>query len=123
MNAMAGVEVTKDAIDEVISIIDPGNVPVDILINKIISTVAKYYGVSVDEIKSKKKTDAVVNARHIAIYIIRKLTDKSFKDIGSIFSRDHTTVMASCDRVATNIKTVLKTESDIKKLIKEIKGS
>ena len=123
MNAMTGREVTKDAIDEVISIIDPGNIPVDILINKIITTVCKYYGVSVDEIKSKKKTDAVANARHIAIYIIRKLTDKSFKEIGNIFSRDHTTVMASCDRVTTNIKTMIKTESDIKKLIKEIKGS
>ena len=123
MNAMTGREVTKDAIDEVISIIDPGNIPVDILINKIITTVCKYYGVSVDEIKSKKKTDAVANARHIAIYIIRKLTDKSFKEIVNIFSRDHTTVMASCDRVTTNIKTMIKTESDIKKLIKEIKGS
>ena len=123
MNAMTGREVTKEAIDEVISIIDPGNIPVDILINKIISTVCKYYGVSVDEIKSKKKTDAVANARHIAIYIIRKLTDKSFKEIGNIFSRDHTTVMASCDRVTTNIKTMIKTDSDIKKLIKEIKGN
>ncbi len=123
MNAMTGREVTKEAIDEVISVIDPGNIPVDILIDKIITTVAKYYGVSVDEIRSKKKTDAVANARHIAIYIIRKLTDKSFKEIGNIFSRDHSTIMASCDRVNTNIKTMIKTESDIKKLIKEIKGT
>lgn len=123
MNAMTGREVSKDSIDEVISVIDPGNIPVDILIDKIISTVAKYYGVSVEEIKSKKKTDAVANARHIAIYIIRKLTDKSFKEIGSIFSRDHSTVMASCERVNTNIKTMIKTDSDIKKIIKEIKGN
>ena len=123
MNAMTGREVTKEAIDEVISVIDPGNVPVDILIDKIISTVAKYYGVTVEEIKSKKKTDAVANARHIAIYIIRKLTDKSFKEIGSIFSRDHSTVISSCERVNTNIKTMIKTDSDIKKIIKEIKGS
>ena len=123
MNAMTGREVTKESIDEVISVIDPGNIPVDILIDKIISTVAKYYGVAVDELKSKKKTDAVANARHIAIYIIRKLTDKSFKEIGNIFSRDHTTIMASCDRVNTNIKTMIKTDSDIKKIIKEIKGN
>lgn len=122
MNAMTGAEVTKEAVDEVISVIDPGNIPVDILIDKIISTVSKYYGVSVEEIKSKKKTDAVANARHIAIYIIRKLTDKSYQEIGSIFSRDHTTVMASCERVTTNIKTMIKTENDVKKLIKEIKG-
>ncbi len=123
MNAMTGREVTKQTIDEVISVIDPGNIPIDILIDKIISTVAKYYGVSLEEIKSKKKTDAVANARHVAIYIIRKLTDKSFKEIGSIFSRDHSTVMASCDRVETMIKTMIKMDSDIKKIIKEIKGN
>ena len=122
MNAMTGAEITKEAVDEVISVIDPGNIPVDILIDKIIATVSRYYGVSVDEIKSKKKTDAVANARHIAIYIIRKLTDKSYQDIGAIFSRDHTTVMASCERVSTNIKTMIKTDSDIKKIMKEIKG-
>ena len=123
MNAMAGREVTKDSIDEAISVIDPGNVPVDILIDKIIATVAKYYGVTVEEIKSKKKTDAVSNARHIAIYIIRKLTDKSFSEIGDVFGRKHSTVIASCDRVNTNIKTMIKTDSDIKKIIKEIKGT
>ena len=73
--------------------------------------------------KSKKKTDTVANARHVAIYIIRKLTEKSYKEIGAIFSRDHTTVMASCERVTTNIKTMIKAESDIKKLMKEIKGT
>lgn len=119
---MGEVTVTKELIDEVISIIDPGNIPQDILIDKIIKTVSSYYGVSVEELKSKKKTDAVANARHIAIYLIRKLTDKSYKEIGNIFSRDHTTVMASCERVTTNIKTMIKADSDIKKLIREIKG-
>ena len=122
MNAMTGKEVTKESIDEVISIIDPGNIPIDILIDKIISTVAKYYGVTVDEIKSKNKTDAVANARHVSIYIIRKLTDKSLKEIGAIFSRDHTTILASCEKVNTNIKTISKVDSDVKKIIKEIKG-
>ena len=122
MNAMMGKEVTKEAVDEVISVVNPGNIPVDILIDKIISTVSKYYGVPVEDIKSKKKTDAVANARHVAIYIIRTLTDKSYKEIGAIFSRDHSTILAACDKVATNIKTMIKTDSDIKKIIKEIKG-
>ncbi len=122
MNSMTGREITKDSIDEVISIIDPGNIPLDILINKIISTVAKYYGVEVEDLKSKKKTAAIANARHIAMYIIRELTPKSYNDVGKIFSRDHSTVISSCERVETNIKTMRKTESDIKAIMKEIKG-
>ena len=122
MHAMMGKDITKETIEEVISVVDPGNVPVDILIEKIISTVSKYYGISVEEIKSKKKTEAVANARHIAIYIIRQLTEKSSKEIGAIFSRDHTTILSSCDRVSTMMKTMIKVDSDIKKIMKEIKG-
>ena len=121
--SMTGSPITKEKIDEVISVVDPGNVPVDILIDKIISTVAKYYGVTPEEIKSNKRSDAVANARHISIYIIRKLTEKSFKEIGKIFSRDHSTMISSVERVETNIKTMSKVENDIKKIIKEIKGN
>lgn len=118
---MSNTPVTKESIDQVISVIDPGNIPIDVLINRIIEKVSSKYGVSVEDMKSKKKTEAVANARHVAIYIIRKLTDKSYKEIGNIFGRDHSSVMHSCERVTTNIKTVKNTDSDIKKLIKEIK--
>jgi chromosomal replication initiator protein len=114
-------EVTKEAIDRAISVVDPGNIPVDILIERIINKVSSHYGVSVEDLKSKKKTAAISNARHVACYIIRSLTDKSFKEIGFIFSRDHTSVMHSCETVKMNIKTVKNIDSEIKSLIKEIK--
>lgn len=120
---MSGEDITKEKIDEVISVIDPGNIPVDILIEKIITTVSKFYGVEPADIKSSKRTDNVANARHVAIYIIRKLTDKSFKEIGAVFSRDHSTVISSCDKVETNMKTMTKYDAEVKKLIKEIKGN
>lgn len=122
MFAMSDAVVTKDAVDKVISMIDPGNIPPDILINRIIEAVANYYGVSVESIKSKSKTDAVANARHAAIYIIRKMTDKSYKEIGQIFSRDHSTAMASFDKAEMLIKTKKNYENDIKKIMKEVKG-
>ncbi len=114
-------EVTKESIDRAISFVDPENIPVDILIERIIKKVSSHYGVSVEDLKSKKKTSAISNARHVACYIIRKLTDKSFKEIGIIFSRDHTSIMHSCDTVKINIKTIKNTDAEIKKLIKEIK--
>ena len=120
---MSGEEITKEKIDEVISVIDPGNIPVDILIDKIISTVARFYGVNPADLKSSKRTDNVANARHVAIYITRCLTDKSYNEIGSIFSRDHSTVISSCDKVETNIKTKTNYGNDVNNLIKEIKGN
>lgn len=120
--SFTSAEITKDSIDEVISIIDPDNIPTDALIERILSTVSKNYGVSVESMKSKKKTDNISNARQIAIYIIRSMTELTYKEIGAIFDRNYSTVIASVDKVEVNIKTVNNFESEINKLIKEIKG-
>ena len=77
---------------------------------------------SVEDIKSKKKTDSIANARHVSIYVIKKLTDLSLKDIGRIFGRDHSTVISSINKIELNMRTVMNYESNINLLIKEIKG-
>ena len=120
--SLTSAEVTKEKIDEVISIIDPGNIPTDALIEKILSAVSKAYGVSSDEMKSKKRTDNITNARHVAIYLIKQLTELTLKEIGAIFGRDHSTVVFSVEKVGKNIKTINNYESEINRLIKEIKG-
>ena len=119
---MTGEVITKEEIDKVISIIDPGNIPTDALVEKILLITSKYYGVSVEDIKSKKKNDTVANARHVAVYIIRQLTDLPFKKIGEIVGRDHSTVMSSINKVEINIKTKQNTDAEIKRIIKDIKN-
>ncbi len=122
IHSFSGIEITKEAIDNVISIVDPGNIPNDAIVEKVLLRVSKKYGVSVEDLKSKKKTDRIASARHIAIYIIRKLTDMSLKEIGKIFGRDYSTVISSINKVELNIKTVKNYEGDINLLIKEIKS-
>ena len=121
-NSLTGSEITKESIDHVISQIDPGNIPTDALVEKILIEVGKNYEVSVEDIKSKKKYDAVANARHIALYIIRKLTELPLKKIGEIVGRDHSTVMASIEKVKINMKTKKKYEAEINKIIADIKN-
>ena len=120
--SLTGAEVTKESIDNVISIVDPGNVPTDIMIERIITAVSKKYGVPVEDIKSKKKTDNIANARHVAIYIIKKVLGLSYPSIGQIFERDHSTVIASVNKVDLNIRTKNNYEAEIQSLIKEING-
>ncbi len=120
--SLTGASVTKESIDNVISIVDPGNVPTDIMIERIISAVSKKYGVPVEDIKSKKKTDNIANARHVAIYIIKKLLNLSYPSIGQIFGRDHSTVISSVNKVELNIRTKNNYEADIQSIIKEVKG-
>ena len=122
ITSLTGARVTKESIDNVISIVDPGNVPTDIMIERIITAVSKKYGVPVEDIKSKKKTDNVANARHVAIYIIKKLLSLSYPSIGQIFDRDHSTVISSVNKVELNIRTKNGYEAEIQGLIKDIKG-
>lgn len=123
IHSFSGIEITKETIDNVISIVDPGNIPNDAMVEKILMHVSKKYGISIDDIKSKKKTDSIANARHISIYIIRRLTDLSLKDIGKIFDRNHSTVISSINKIELNIKTVKNFEGEINQLIKEIRGN
>jgi len=120
--SLTSAEVTKEKIDEVISIIDPGNIPTDAMIEKILGVVSRAYGVPEDQMKSKKKTDNIANARHVAIYLIKQLTELTLKEIGAIFGRDHSTVISSIDKVEKNIKTVNNYEAEVNRLLKEIKG-
>lgn len=120
--SLTGSEITKESIDQVISIIDPGNIPTDALVEKILSVTANYYGIKVEDIKSKKRNDSVADARHIAVYVIRKLTELPFKKIGEIVGRDHSTIMSSINKVEINIKTKKNTDADINKIIREVKS-
>ena len=120
--SLTSAEVTKDKIDDVISIIDPGNIPIDTLIERILSAVSRAYGVSSEDMKSKKRTESIASARHVAIYVIKQLTDLTLKEIGAVFDRDYSTVISSIDKVEKNISTVNNYENDINKIIKEVKG-
>ena len=120
--SLTGAEVTKESIDHIIAIVDPGNIPNDAMVERILSEVSKKYGITPDDLKSKKKTATISGARHEAIYIARKLTDLSLKEIGKIFDRDHATVMASINKMELNIRTVNNFESELDKLIAKIEG-
>ena len=60
----------------------------------IIAETANYFGVSVDDLRGTSRTQQLVMARQIAMYLCRELTDLSLPKIGQEFGgKDHTTVM------------------------------
>ena len=122
VTSFSGQQVTKELVDQAISIIDPGNIPTDALIERILNVVCRHYGITEESIKSKNRTDTIANARHTAIYIIRELTSLTYSEVGKIFGRNHTTVIASINKVSTNLRTVKNADAEIQRMIKEIKG-
>ena len=60
----------------------------------IIQQTATYFSLSVDDLCGTSRSRVLVNARQIAMYLCRELTELSLPKIGQTFGgRDHTTVM------------------------------
>jgi chromosomal replication initiator protein len=94
------------------------NVPVDIIIR----TVAEYFSLTPNDLRSKKKSQSIVHPRHLSMYIIRDLTELSTTDIGqALGGRDHTTVINGIDRIEKRILSVPAEEETIQILKQRIK--
>lgn len=88
-----------------------------ISIGKIQKTVAKYFHVTTDDIKSKSRKEPLTTYRHIAIYLCKNLTSNSLQKIGKQFSnRDHTTIINSINK----IDKTLKKDPDMQAVIEEL---
>ena len=60
----------------------------------IMASTAQYFGLSMEDLCGSSRSRVLVNARQIAMYLCRELTDLSLPKIGQHFGgRDHTTVM------------------------------
>lgn len=86
-------------------------------IKKIQVAVADYFDITVDTLKSKKRTANINYARQIAMYLCKMTTDEKLEKIGLEFNRDHATVIHSC----TKIEEEYKTNEELRLKIKEIK--
>ena len=70
----------------------------------IISQVCKFFSIEEHVIRSTLKNKGTNEARQVAMYLIRKLTNLSFPEIGKEFGRDHTTVIHACSKIESAIK-------------------
>ncbi len=70
----------------------------------IISQVCKFYSIDETVLRGTLKNKGTAEARQIAVYLIRKLTNLSLPDIGKEFGRDHATILYSIRKVEMNLK-------------------
>ena len=88
-------------------------------VSKIIDIVAKYFNLEVPVIKGKMRKKNIADARAIAMYLSRIMTDESLERIGLEFGgRDHTTVIHSFEKINKEINNNPKLAEEIK-LLKE----
>lgn len=98
------------------------NQPIPITVDTIITQVANIYGVSVEDIRSTKRSAQISTARKIAIYVIREITEMPLSSIGEEFGgRDHSTIVYSIKHVEDSIKKDTHLKEIIDDLIKNIR--
>ena len=67
--------------------------------NLIINQVCKFYSVDESTLRGTLKNKGTAEARQVAIYLIRKLTNLSTTEIGKELNKDHSTVIYSINKV------------------------
>jgi len=83
----------------------------------IIKHVADRFGTSTEAIRGKRRTNAIVVPRQVAMYLCRTLTSMPLTEIGRSFGgKDHTTVLYACDKV----KDMIETEPEIERKVREL---
>ena len=87
-------------------------------VRNIIKAVADYYGLTEKQIKSKSRTKNIATARHISMYLSRKLLDLSYDKIGEEFGgKDHSTVLSAYEKIDKLVR-----ENEIyKKIVDDIR--
>lgn len=72
---------------------------------RVMSAVTRHFGVTASELKGRGRRAAVAEARGMAMYLVRRLTDSSYSEIGRQFGgRDHTTVLHACQKFAVLVE-------------------
>jgi len=67
---------------------------------RIAETVARYYGVPIDELKGRARDKQIVLPRQIAMYLMREETEAPLLRIGEVLGgRDHSTVLHGCEKI------------------------
>ena len=100
----------------------PDSAASEITAPTIMAVTADFFGVSIEELCGPGKTKALAQARQIAMYLCRELTDLSLPRIGQTFGgRDHTTVMHADKKIRNEIAQRRKTFEQVQELTARIK--
>lgn len=122
-SSLSGKTITMDMVKEVLKDLIPEEEKI-LTVEFIQKTVCEYYGIRLQDIKSKKRTRDIAFPRQVAMYLSKVLTDASLCDIGKNFGgKDHSTVIHACRQIEERKKIDEEFSKKLDYLIKKIKNS
>lgn len=113
-----GLSTAQAAISDILN----NDQPPPLTVEKIIEEVARTFGVSAADIRSAKRSANISNARQVAVYVVREITQLSMTNIGEEFGgRDHSTIVYAIQQVEKNMKKDSKVKAMVEDIIKNIR--
>ncbi len=83
---------------------------------------AEDFGITLGELKTKKRNKTIVLPRQVAMYLSRELTELSLPEIGEVFGgKDHTTVLHSYNKIKGELGENQVLQERVEKIIQVIK--
>jgi chromosomal replication initiator protein len=119
---LTGTPVTLEVAQGCINDLLDGETPVSVTVDKIFAAVCSKYGVRREDLVGQKRTKEIAFARHVALFLIRSITDMSLPNIGKIFSRDHSTVLSSVTAIEKKLRTDPAFRRELEAMRKEVEG-
>ena len=99
------------------------NQPVPVTVERIISEVARTYGVTAADIRSKKRSATISSARQMSAYIIKEITQISLTSIGEeLGNRDHSTIVYATQQVELKMEKDPRYREMVEDIVKNIRG-
>ena len=93
------IKIAAQALDNIATTKHPAITP-----DSVVETVARFFDLAPQALRSKKRDQHTALARQIAMYLIREEAHRSLAEIGrELGGRDHSTVIHNCEKIAQEI--------------------
>lgn len=103
VSELMNVEIEIDLVRE--QLIFPNSEEKEITIEHVAKATAQYFRIPLADLKSKGRSQDITKARHIAMYLARKIANAKQQEIGSFFGgRDHSSVIHAVTTITEKVK-------------------
>ncbi|SDN68206.1 chromosomal replication initiator protein DnaA [Acetanaerobacterium elongatum] len=120
LGSMPSLTMAQNAIRDILN----DNQPVPVTVERIIGEVAKTYGIAASDIRSKKRSATISQARQVSVYIVREITQMPMTAIGEEFGgRDHSTIVYAIKEVESRMLKDKRYKETIDDILKNIRDS
>lgn len=90
-------------------------------IPEILKAVCLEFGVSLEDLRGESRTKTRANSRHVAMYLLRKLTDLSLVEIAEQFgNRHHSTVIFAIKKVISSSQSDLRFKHRVDRILADL---